>query len=45
MYHALLKYVYRISEIDDALKLSPEAYIKKFKPMFNLSFLDEEKKG
>lgn len=45
MYHALLKYVYRISEINEALALSTDAYLKKFKPMFNLSFLDEKRKG
>lgn len=45
MYHTLLKYVYKISEISDALALSPDAYLKKLKPMFNLSFLDEKRKG
>jgi hypothetical protein len=45
MYHTLLRHVYGISEIDEALNLSTDAYIKKFKPYFNLSFLDEKRKG
>lgn len=34
MFHALLKYVYKIVEINDALNLPIDAYLNKLKPLF-----------
>lgn len=45
MYHTLLKYVYRVVDIKDAESVPIDAYIKKLKPLFQLSFLDEKRKG
>ncbi len=46
MYHACLKFVFhdKIKIIDDAAGLDTNEYLKKMKPFYQLSFLDENKK-
>jgi hypothetical protein len=45
MFHTLLRYVYHVNDIKDALNLPIDTYIKKLKPLYELSFLDEKRKG
>ena len=40
MFHALLRYIYKIVDLKDALELSIEKYVEKLKPLYGLSFLD-----
>ena len=44
MYHTLLRYVYKIDAVEEALSKDPEIYLKKLRPFYELSFLNEERK-
>ena len=45
MFHTLLKYVHNIVEIQDIAGKSADEYKNKLKPLFELSFLDEQRKA
>lgn len=45
MFHSLLKYVYNIVEIKDVAGESASKYCEKLKPLYTLSFLDEQRKA
>jgi hypothetical protein len=43
-YHTMLKYVFNIDAIDEAVGKDPNIYLKRLSPLFELSFLDEKRK-
>jgi hypothetical protein len=43
-YHTMLKYVFNLDEIDEAVEKNPNIYLRKLRPFFELSFLDEQRK-
>ncbi len=45
MFHALLRYVFKAVQIKDAQHKPVQKYKEKLQPLFNLSFLDQKKKG
>lgn len=45
MFHCLLRYVYKISDLSQAQGLDVKKYIKTLEPLFNQSFLDEDRKS
>ena len=44
MWHTLLRYVYGTKDLHEYQGMSANAYIEKLKPMYDLSFLDEDRK-
>lgn len=45
MFHCLLKYVYKIKDLNDIETLDVNKYIKTLEPLYNQSFLNEDKKS
>lgn len=43
-FHTLLRYIYKINKIKEAEGKDATEYVKKLKPFYELSFLNEEKK-
>lgn len=45
MWHTLLRYVYKVKSIEEAKNQEAKKYIQKLKHFFDMSFLDQQKKG
>lgn len=40
----MLKYVYKVDTVEEALTKDPQIYLKTQRPFYELSFLNEERK-
>jgi len=45
MWHTLLCYIYKVSNIEDCFNKDAKQYLEKLGPFYELSYLDENRKG